>query len=263
MRPRYEDMTSEELAAERANLDRVVAVVPIAAVEQHGPHLPLGTDAMLADGMVETVLSMLPAERPVTFLRTVRIGKSLEHARLSGTLSHNWKTATSALIEIGESLAATGFRRLVIVNAHGGNTPVMDTAALELRRAHGVLAATCSWLRFGVPDGLLPAQEVAVGIHGGAVETSLMLHFRPELVRDREVGDFASLQADLEASAKQLRAHGRLGFGWMAEDLNPAGVVGNATLASAEIGRAIAAYQARAFVDYLDDVLAFDLSRLR
>ncbi|MCP3056460.1 creatininase family protein [Aurantimonas marianensis] len=263
MRPRYEEMTSEELAAERSGLDAAVAVVPIAAVEQHGPHLPLGTDAMLADAMVETVLAMLPTARPVTFLPTARIGKSTEHTRLAGTLSHDWRTATAALIEIGEGLATAGFRRLVIVNAHGGNTPVMDTAALELRKAHGVLAATCSWLRFGIPDGLLPKEESVIGIHGGAVETSLMLHFRPDLVRTEAVRDFASLQSDLDGSAKRLRAHGRLGFGWMAEDLNPAGVVGDATLATAAIGAAIADYQAKAFVEFLDDVLAFDLSRLR
>ncbi len=263
MRPRYEEMTSEELAAERSRLDAAVAVVPIAAVEQHGPHLPLGTDAMLADAMVETVLTMLPAESPVTFLPTMRVGKSTEHTRLAGTLSHDWRTATTALIEVGEGLASNGFRRLVIVNAHGGNTPVMDTAALELRKAHGVLAATCSWLRFGIPDGLLPAAEIATGIHGGAVETSLMLHFRPDLVRTGAVRDFASLQSDLDGSAKRLRAHGRLGFGWMAEDLNQAGVVGNASLATAAIGAAIADYQAKAFVEFLDDVLAFDLSRLR
>lgn len=262
MRPIYEEMTSAELAAERGSLSDAVAVIPIAAVEQHGPHLPLGTDAILSDEMVALVLSMLPQDRPVTFLSTLRIGKSTEHADCAGTLSHDWRTATAALIEIGAGLAASGFRRLVIVNAHGGNTPIMDTAALELRRAHGLMVATCSWLRFGYPDGLLPPEEIATGIHGGAVETSLMLHFRPELVRSEAIGAFPSLQDTLSTEAMHLRAHGRLGFGWMARDLNPAGVVGDARLATADIGAAIAAHQAASFLAFLDDVLAFDLDRL-
>jgi creatinine amidohydrolase len=262
MRPIYEEMTSAELAAARNALGDAVAVVPIAAVEQHGAHLPLGTDAILADAMAGMVRARLLADRPVTFLSTLRIGKSTEHADCAGTLSHDWRTATSALIEIGAGLAATGFRRIVIVNAHGGNTPVMDTAALELRRTHGLFVATCSWLRFGCPEGLLPPEEIASGIHGGAVETSLMLHFRPDLVRREAIARFASLQDDLASEATHLRAHGRLGFGWMASDLNPAGVVGDARLATAEIGAAIAAHQAEAFLGFLDDVLAFDLERL-
>lgn len=262
MRPIYEEMTSAELAAERRSLGDAVAVLPIAAVEQHGAHLPLGTDAYLSDAMVALVLTMLPDDRPVTFLSTLRIGKSPEHADCAGTLSHDWRTATSALIEIGAALAASGFRRLVVVNAHGGNTPVMDTAALELRRAHGLLVATCSWLRFGYPEGLLPAAEIASGIHGGAVETSLMLHFRPDLVRTEAIAAFPSLQDTLSSEAMHLRAHGRLGFGWLARDLNPAGVVGDARLATAAIGAAIAEHQATSFLAFLDDVLAFDLDRL-
>jgi creatinine amidohydrolase len=262
MRRRYEEMTTTEMSAEGAGLAGAVAVVPIAAIEQHGPHLPLGTDAMLADAMVEAVIARLPEDRPVTFLPTLRIGKSCEHAAFPGTLSHEWQTATSALIDVGASLAAAGFRRLVIVNAHGGNTPVMDTAALELRRRHGLLVATCSWLRFGYPDGLLPPEEIASGIHGGAVETALMLHLRPDMVRRQAIAAFDSLQDELGGSAAHLRAHGRIGFGWMAQDLNPAGVVGDARLATAEIGAAIAAHQADAFTALLDDVLAFDTARL-
>ena len=262
MRQRFEEMTSRDLLEAR-DLDAAVAVLPIAAVEQHGAHLPLGTDAILADAMVEAVTSRLAEDRPVTFLETVRIGKSTEHTHFPGTLDLGWQTATAQLIAIGASLHASGFRRLVIVNAHGGNTPVMDTAALELRRTHGMLVGTCSWLRFGYPDGLLSAEEIAAGIHGGAVETALMLHFRPDLVRQDRLFRFVSLQAELAERALRLEAHGRLGFGWMADDLNPLGVVGDATLATAEIGRAIADHQAAAFIEYVEDVLAFDLSRLQ
>ncbi|MBP0614275.1 creatininase family protein [Jiella mangrovi] len=259
---RFEELTSEDLGGVRKDLQDAVAVLPIAAIEQHGPHLPLGTDAILADAMVERVIARLPAEVGATFLPVFRLGKSTEHTDFPGTLSLDWRTVTSALIEIGEGLADAGFRRLVIVNAHGGNTPVMDTAALELRKTHKLLVGTCSWLRFGYPQGLLPGEEIDLGIHGGAVETALMLHFRPELVRKGEIARFASLQSRLAESHTHLRAHGRLGFGWMAGDLNVRGVVGDATLATAEIGRAIADHQAGGFVAFLRDILGFDLGDL-
>ncbi|MBO0905286.1 creatininase family protein [Jiella sonneratiae] len=262
MRRRFEELTSEELAGLRPKLGRAAAVLPIAAVEQHGPHLPLGTDAMLADAMVETVIERLPDDLPATFLPTFRFGKSTEHTGFPGTLSLSWQTATKTLIEIGEGLADAGFRRLVVVNAHGGNTPVMDTAALELRHRRHMLVATCSWLRFGYPEGVLPEAEIDHGIHGGAVETALMLHFRPALVRREKIRRFETLQAKLAGRHTHLRAHGRLGFGWMAGDLNRAGVVGDAGLATPEIGRAIAEHQAEAFVAFLRDVLAFDMDDL-
>ncbi|MCQ0988393.1 creatininase family protein [Jiella marina] len=262
MRRRFEEMTSAELAAAGPELADAVAVLPIAAVEQHGPHLPLGTDALLADAMVDLAIARMPAARPVTFLPTFRFGKSTEHTGFPGTLSLDWKTVTQALIEIGEGLAASGFRRLVIVNAHGGNTPVMDTVALELRRSHKMLVGTCSWLRFGYPEGLLPADEIDHGIHGGAVETALMQHFYPDVVRNDAIRDFPTLQRTLSERHTHLRAHGRLGFGWMAGDLNAEGVVGDARHATPEIGKEIAEYQADRFIGFVEDVLAFDLGDL-
>ncbi|WP_102958666.1 creatininase family protein [Mangrovicella endophytica] len=262
MRRRYEEMTTQELALAADSLPDAVAVLPIAAIEQHGPHLPLGTDAIIADHMAEAVMALLPEGDAVTFLPTLRIGKSIEHSSFPGTIDYGWQTSTSALIDVGESLAEAGFRRLVIVSAHGGNTPVMDTAALELRRMRAMLCVTASWLRFGYPAGRLPETEIATGIHGGAVETSLMLHFRPDLVRQEAIDDFPSLQSRLAEEATHLRAHGRLGFGWLAEDLNLSGAVGNARLASAAIGQEIADHQAARFVELLHDVLAFDLARL-
>ena len=263
MRQHFEELTSVELAAQAQHLAGAVAVLPIAAIEQHGPHLPLGTDAFLADAMVEAVIARLGEDVAATFLPTFRFGKSTEHTGFAGTLSLGWQTVTSAMIEIGEGLADAGFRRLIIVNAHGGNTPVMDTAALELRKRRQLLVGTCSWLRFGYPDGLLPKEEIDLGIHGGAVETALMLHFRPDLVRTEEIAKFSTLQAQLSERHTHLQAHGRLGFGWMAGDLNEHGVVGDARLATAEIGRAIADHQANAFIAYLRDILSFDLADLK
>lgn len=261
LRRRFEDITSAELAGEVA-LSGAVAVIPFAATEQHGAHLPVGTDAIIADGMVSMAISHVPETLAVTFLSVLRFGKSTEHTNLPGTIDLGWQTATQTLVEIGTSLARIGFRRLVIVSSHGGNTPAIDTAALELRRSANILVGTCSWMRFGYPEGILPAEEIASGIHGGAVETALMLHFRPELVRTPFIDAFPSLQDELAKEARHLRAHGRLGFGWMASDLNPIGTVGDARLATAEMGAAIADHQARGFAEFVADIAAFDLSRL-
>ncbi|WP_246160109.1 creatininase family protein [Aureimonas fodinaquatilis] len=244
-------------------LRHAVAVLPFAAIEQHGPHLPLGTDAIIADNMVQRAAASLPKDLPVTFLSPLRIGVSTEHARFAGTLNLGWKAGTEMLVQIIGDLVRAGFARVVIVSSHGGNSAAIDTAALEARNTHDCLVVASSWQRFGLPDNLLPQGEVAFGIHGGAVETALMLAFRPDLVRRDHRQVFPSFQQELEATHQRLRAHGRLGFGWMAQDLNAQGVVGDTRLANAAMGEAIAAHQVQGFCELLRDVLAFDLERLR
>ncbi|WP_062111707.1 creatininase family protein [Aureimonas sp. AU40] len=256
---RYEENTTADLAALGPALARAVAVVPLAATEQHGAHLPLGTDAIIADAMVERVLARLPETLAATFLPVQRIGTSDEHGSFPGTLSLDWRTGAETLLRIGEGLARAGFRRMCFVSSHGGNTQVMELAALDLRRRFGLLCATAGWQRFGLPDGLVPELERAIGIHGGAVETALMLAFRPDLVRAQSVADQPSRQSEMALELRHLRAHGRLGFGWLAEDLNPVGTVGDARLASAAMGEAIADHQARGFVEFLSDIARFDL----
>ncbi|KQT66183.1 MULTISPECIES: creatininase family protein [unclassified Aureimonas] len=260
MHRRFEELTTVDLRVLGASLAGVVAVLPVAAVEQHGPHLPLGTDAMIAEGMIAKLLEKLDEAAPVTVLEPLRIGASIEHSNFPGTLDLGFAPMSEAIVAIGRSLHAAGFRRLAVVSSHGGNTPSVDAAALVLRRSLGLLVATASWMRFGVPEGLLPAEELAHGIHGGAVETALMLHFRPDLVRSDRIAPAPSLQARLERDNLHLRAHGRLGFGWMASDLNASGVVGNAGLGTAEMGRRIAEHQAARFAEFLGDAARFDLA---
>ncbi|WP_062014145.1 creatininase family protein [Aureimonas sp. AU4] len=261
LRRRYEENTSAELAALGDELPAAVAILPVAATEQHGAHLPLGTDALIGEAMAERTLSLLPGDVAATLLPVQRIGASDEHLAFPGTLSIGSRAMASLVEAIGTGLLASGFRRLVVVSSHGGNSAAVDIAALALRRM-GLLCAAASWSRFGLPETGWPGTEIAHGVHGGAVETALMLHFHPELVRLDRVADFPSLQAELERENRHLRAHGRLGFGWLAGDLNPIGTVGDARLATAEIGAHIARHQAALCAEFVAEVARFDLRRL-
>src|SRR3954468_23607322 len=160
-----------------------IAVLPVAAVEQHGPHLPVGVDTYIAQAYLARVRALLPEGSPAIMLPVQAVGASDEHKAFPGTLTLSPETALRAFIEIGESIARAGIRKLVIINSHGGNLAIIDLAARQLRVRHNVLAVHCSWGRFGYPDGLFGPSEYTHGIHGGDIETSIMLAVYPELVR--------------------------------------------------------------------------------
>jgi creatinine amidohydrolase len=244
------------------DMARTVAVLPIAAVEQHGPHLPVGVDSIIAEGHVAAVKAALPEDVDALFLPVQRIGKSNEHLHFPGTLTLSAETAIRGWTEIGESVARAGCRRLVIVNSHGGNMAVMDIVARELRVRCGMLAVSSAWARLGTPPGLTSEREQVHGIHGGDYETSLMLHFRPDLVKREAMRDYPSKAEAHAARFARLRVTQPVGFGWMSQDLNPDGVVGEAHLATAEKGAAIADHVTKEFVKLLRDAAAFDLGDL-
>ncbi len=256
----WADMTTEDFRA--ADTARWIAVLPIAAIEQHGPHLPLATDAAIGAGNLAAGLAKVPAHLPVTVLPALAYGKSNEHVSFPGTLSLSAATMIRLIIEIGAAVNRIGVRKLVIANAHGGNVSVMDIAARELRVEFSMLAVTMSWDRLGQPEGLFEADELRFGIHGGDLETSLMLHHRPELVRMEKARDFTPASAAMARDYAVLRATSPVGFAWMAEDLNPAGAIGDAARASAAKGAASAAHAAERFVALLEDVDRFPLERL-
>jgi creatinine amidohydrolase len=255
----WAEMTWEDFADANPSW---VAVLPIAAVEQHGPHLPLGTDAFIVEAYLSRARKRLPDALSVTFLPRQAIGTSHEHRAFAGTLSLAAETLVRSLADIAESVRRAGVRKLVFANGHGGNVAALDLVALDLRARLGMLAVPCSFSRFGYPEGLFAPEEIAHGIHGGDIETSIMLAARPHLVRTDAAKDFVPTSIAMAREFKQLRAGEPVGFGWMSQDLNPSGAIGDATLATAAKGEAALAHGARAFVELLDDVARFDLARL-
>ncbi|MFY9657615.1 MAG: creatininase family protein [Methylocystis sp.] len=259
--PYWCDLKTTDFAA--LDWASTIVVAPIAAIEQHGPHLPLGVDAMIMDGMIARVAPLLPAAPRVLFLPTQSVGVSTEHRDFAGTLSLRPSTALAMLAELLEGPVATGAKKLVILNSHGGNSALVTQAALDLRARHGVLAVTCSFARFGYPPGLFEAVELRHGIHGGAVETSIMLHLRPDLVDMGRARNFSVATQDFARDFKWLSADRPAGFGWMAQDLSKDGAMGDATAASAQKGEAVAEFWARAFVELIQEADAFALARLQ
>jgi creatinine amidohydrolase len=249
-------LTTEEFSPDR------IAVLPVAAVEQHGPHLPVGVDTYIAQAYLARVRRLLPENSPAVILPVQAVGASDEHRAFRGTLTLSPQTALAAFIEIGESVARAGIRKFVFINSHGGNITLIDLASRQLRVKHGLLAVHTSWGRFGYPDGLFTPTERAHGIHGGDIETSIMLAAYPHLVRREKIADFRSATYDMERDNAYLRADHPAGLGWMTQDLHASGAVGDATLATAEKGRAALEHGARAFIGLLDDVARFDLAGL-
>jgi creatinine amidohydrolase len=242
------------------DMSRAIAVLPVAAVEQHGPHLPLGTDVTIAEGYLARAAALVPAELDVLLLPVQAVGKSDEHDGFAGTLTLTAETALRAWTEIGACIHRAGCAKLVIVTSHGGNSALIDLVALELRGRHGLVAVTTAWSRFGYPENLFPEAEIRHGIHAGGIETALMLALAPDSVRVGEVADFVPRTVAMERDFTHLRAGRPAAFAWKAGDLHPSGAIGNARLGTAQAGGLALDHGARAFVELLRDVDRFVLT---
>ncbi|KEC74620.1 UNVERIFIED_ORG: creatinine amidohydrolase [Rhizobium esperanzae] len=240
-----------------------IAVLPLGAHEQHGPHLPFETDTLIAEGIAARLKAALPAGLPVTFLSAESVGYSIEHMDVEGTKTLAFDEAVNRWLGIAERLAEQKIRKLVMLNAHGGNSPLMTIVVTEARIRFAMLAVATSWTRFGLPDGVIRPEEKAIGIHGGDIETSVMLALHPDKVDMAKAADFPSRQSEFAGRFKHLRAYGPHAFGWKMPDLNPQGAAGNAAAATAEKGEALIAHAVKGLVELLEDVDAFDVGELR
>lgn len=240
---------------------RAIAVLPLGATEQHGPHLPLSVDTTLVNGVVSASLAHLPADLPALFLPAQAVGLSPEHAAFAGTLTLKAETAIRLWTDIAESVHATGVNKLVLFNAHGGHVGLMDVVARDLRARLGLLVYSVSWFNLPLVDeagqdvnALFPPEEHRFGIHAGDTETSMLLALAPERVDMAAARHFASTSQD-RASQFDLLGNGRSAkLAWQMQDYNPWGAVGNAAAATPEKGHALVQAAGRALARLLVQV---------
>ncbi len=242
-----------------------VAVLPVAATEQHGPHLPLSVDQTLVDGVVAASLPHLGPQLPVLFLPTQQVGYSPEHSRFPGTLTLSSATVAAIWIELGQCVAAAGLKKLLLLNSHGGQVSVMDIVARELRTRSNLIVYSCSWwnLPLGAEvNGLFSAEEHRFGVHGGEIETSMMLALRPQSVAMERARHFRSTSQDRAAAFPILGNGSSAKLGWQMQDYNPAGAAGNAEAATAEKGEAVVQAAGRQLALLLAELSRLPLSTL-
>jgi creatinine amidohydrolase len=257
----WQDRTTTDFRL--VDAETTVALLPVAAVEQHGPHLPLATDALINDGIVRAALGQVPATVTLLVLPPQTVGLSPEHTSFGGTLTIEDTTVADVWTDVGRSVARAGVRKLVIFNTHGGQKTLVDLVAMRLRAELGMLVARATYFAFGTPPGVFDAAEAAHDIHGGEIETSLLLHLRPDLVRTAAIADFKGLPQELAARNRVLGAEKPVGIGWRSEDLHPSGACGNATRADASKGAKHLAHLAAKLALLVAELAATPLSTLK
>jgi creatinine amidohydrolase len=286
--PFWVDLTTNQFSAlaDNPSLVRLVAVLPVAATEQHGPHLPVNVDSLLVDGIIQAALpymgwaqktsdmkGYLPAADavPALFMPTQKIGLSPEHMRFAGTLTLSPQTLIALWLDIGASVARTGIKKLVIFNSHGGQVSMMDIVARELRVQHGLIVYHCSWFNLPLVDtatgedlnNLFSAHEHRFGAHAGEIETSMMLALRPDLVDMAKAENFRSTSEDRAVKYPVLGNGKSAKLGWMMQDYNAKGAAGNAAAASADSGLRVVQAAGQALARLLAEVSSLPLDTLK
>ena len=263
----WADLSTRDFALAMSSglAEQTVAVLPVAATEQHGPHLPLSVDSDLADGVIAAALPHLPPALPVLFLPTQQIGRSAEHERFPGTLSLSAETTMRVWMDLGASIARAGVKKLLLFNAHGGQVSLLDIVARDLRCQHGLIVYASNWFTLplgGEVDSLFNAQEQRFGIHAGDQETSMMLALRPQWVAMEQARDFPST-SQTRAEQYPILGNGRSAkLGWQMQDYNAAGAAGNAANATAAKGRAVIDAAGLQLAQLLQELARLPLSTL-
>ncbi|MET3560883.1 creatinine amidohydrolase [Bartonella japonica] len=240
-----------------------LALLPLGAHEYHGNHLPFETDWIIAEAFAKALTLQTKEQFHIALLPVEKIGYSSEHMDTLGTKTLSFSEAIERWINIGESCYRKGITRLLLLNAHGGNSPLMSIVITELRRRFSMLAVATSWSRFGLPQGLMEPSQQHLDIHGGFIETSLMLYLAPEKVHMEKAQNFHNKQADMIANYRYLRAYGPHAFGWTMRDLNTQGAAGNASQATSKAGEAIFSHVLCGLRDLLDDINRFKINALQ
>ena len=263
----WADLTSRhfsQLAASNV-IDQAIAVLPVAAIEQHGPHLPVSVDTSLVNGVIEAALPHLPDSLPVLFMPTQQIGKSNEHIRYPGTLTLSAQTLISVWMELGACVARAGIKKLILFNSHGGQVSVMDIVARDLRTAHDLMVFSSNWYTLPLGDevmNLFTPAEHRFGIHAGDMETSMMLALREKYVDMKHAQHFHT-QAEDRAKTYPLLGNGSTAkMGWQIQDYNPYGAAGDATKATAAKGRAVINAAGLQLARLLQEISSLPLSTL-
>ena len=264
----WSDLTTRHFAqlAASQNIAQAVAVLPVAATEQHGPHLPVSVDTTLVNGVVDASLPHLPADLPILFLPTQQIGKSNEHIRFPGTLTLSAQTIINLWMDIGSSVTRSGIKKLVLLNSHGGQASIMDIVARDLRTEHGLIVYSTNWYNLPLGDavmGLFSAEEHRFGIHAGDMETSMMLALREKYVDMTRAQNFHSTSQDRAAAYPVLGNGTSAKLGWQMQDYNAMGAAGNAAAATAAKGHALINAAGLQLANLLKEVSDLPLSTLK
>ncbi|MEL6886178.1 MAG: creatininase family protein [Pseudomonadota bacterium] len=232
-----------------------IAILPLGATEQHGPHMAHAVDTTLT----EAVLSRVKTAAPALQLPTLAITKSDEHMRHPGTLTLSTQTLLAILSDITASVARAGVQRLVFFNGHGGNTALLEIAARAARIDHGLICAHASWFAFADTSGIDPA-TLPHDLHAGEVETSAMLATRPDLVDVDRARNFPTAMQGWEEAGYQTGLTGQPARpGWIIDDLTPDGALGNAAAATADKGTQLLDSAAKGFARWLEDFAQFEM----
>ena len=244
----YLAWTEVEALPDKANTE---IVLPVGAIEQHGPHLPCAVDSIITAGVMGHALAALPAEVPAFGMHPVVYGKSDEHIHFPGTMLVDGVTLLNTMVALGESVYRAGFRKWLIVNSHGGQPQVMEMAARELRIRHAdfTVLPHFVWRVANVASSFMTDRERRLSMHAGHAETAILMALAPDTVHmEHAVANYPP------EFPKSLSSDGRTSAAWTARDFGPSGVIGDPFPATPAQGKAILDSLVQSWVQGITDL---------